>query len=231
MLATQTIPQTPAEDDGGHRRRRPAGGVRRQGRDPRDHQPDRHRRRRRPRDRVPRVRDPRAVDGRSHDDLQHVDRGRRPRGDGRSRRHDVRLPGGQAARAVGRRLGAGPRRLALAPHRRRRDVRRGGHDRRHRPPAARLVGHEPGPVGHDRRRRSRARLLRRRGEARRRPPRSGVHGARAGDADPRDPAGHRLHRLVHELTDRGPPPGGRRRRADAAWPRDSVRWWCPARSP
>ena len=177
------------------------------------------------------LRDPRAVDGRSHDDLQHVDRGRRPRGDGRSRRHDVRLPGGQAARAVGRRLGAGPRRLALPPHRRRRDVRRGGHDRRHRPPPARLVGDEPGPVGHDRRRRSRARLLRRRGEARRRPPRSGVHGARAGDdgsaTSGRTPSSSAPAR-THGSRISAWPPGSSR---DAAWPRDSVRWSCPARSP
>ena len=63
VLATDDAPDA-RQDDGDHRRRRPAGGVRRQGRDPRHHQADRHRRRSRPRDRVPRVRDPRAVDGR-----------------------------------------------------------------------------------------------------------------------------------------------------------------------
>ena len=132
VLATQTLPQTKAEHHGGHRRRRPAARVQRQGHHPRDHQPHRHRRRRRPRHRVPRLGDPRALDGGAHDDLQHVDRGRRTRRHGRARRHDVRLRRGPAARAEGRRLGGRARRLAHAAHRRRRHVRPRG--RRSTPP-------------------------------------------------------------------------------------------------
>ena len=55
-----------------------------------------------------------ALDGGPHDGLQHVDRGGRPRRDGRARRHDVRLPRRPAVRADGRRLGARARRLAHA---------------------------------------------------------------------------------------------------------------------
>ena len=58
----------------------------------------------------PVVRQP--VDGGPDDDLQHVDRGRRPRGHGRPRRHDVRLPGGASGRADGGRVGAGAGRVA-----------------------------------------------------------------------------------------------------------------------
>ena len=47
VLATQTLPQTPARHDGRHRRRRPARRRHRQGRHPRHHRPHRHRRRHR----------------------------------------------------------------------------------------------------------------------------------------------------------------------------------------
>ena len=46
-------------------------------------------------------RDRAAVDGGADDDLQHDDRGRRPRGDDRARRHHLRLHGGQARAAAG----------------------------------------------------------------------------------------------------------------------------------
>ena len=100
VLATQTLPQQPPEDDGGHRRGRPAARRHGQGHHPRSHRPDRHRRRHRPRHRVPRRGDPRPVDGRPHDGLQHVDRSRRPRRADRARRDHVRLPRRPAARAA-----------------------------------------------------------------------------------------------------------------------------------
>ena len=57
------------------------------------------------------------------------------------------------------------------------------------------LGHDPGPgrgrLGH------RARAHQRPGAAR-----AGVHGARARHPDARDPAGPRVHRLVHQLPDR-----------------------------
>ncbi len=113
-----------------------------------------------------------------------------------------------------------------------RDVRRRDHDRCRGAPAARLVGNEPGAVGHDRRRRPRARTRSTTTpKARGRAPSPRVHGARAGHADPRHPAGHDLHRLVHELADRGPPASPRRSSRVARWPTGSARWSCPARSP
>ena len=96
VLATQTLPQTPAAHDGDHRRRRAARRLDGQGRDPRHHRPHRHRWRHRPRRRVPRLGDPGALDGRPHDRVQHVDRGRRQGRADRPRRHDVRLPRGPA---------------------------------------------------------------------------------------------------------------------------------------
>ena len=106
--------------------------------------------------RVPRLRDPRALDGRAHDGLQHVDRGGSPRGAGRPRRHDLRLPRRSSARADGRGMGACARRLAIARHRRRRRVRPGGRPRRRDAAAVGHLGHEPRAVGHHRRRRARA---------------------------------------------------------------------------
>ena len=94
-------PADEAENHVRHRRRRAAGRRRGEGHHPGDHRAHRHERRRRPHRRVPRLRDPRALDGRPDDDLQHVDRGRRARGHGRARRHDVRLRRGSAPRAHG----------------------------------------------------------------------------------------------------------------------------------
>ena len=69
----------------------------REGPDPRHDRPDRDRRRSRARHRVRRPRDREALDGGPDDRLQHDDRGRRPRGHDRARRHDVRV-GRSAAR-------------------------------------------------------------------------------------------------------------------------------------
>ena len=68
-------------------------------------------------------------------------------GHGRARRHDVRLRRGTAARAEGRGLGVGARGLAHAADRRRRHVRRRGHDRRVDAAPVRRVGDEPRAVG------------------------------------------------------------------------------------
>ena len=62
----------------------------------------------------------RPLDGAAHDGLQHVDRGRRPRGHDRARRHDVRVGRGPPGRAGGLRRGVA--RVAHAAHRRRRDA-------------------------------------------------------------------------------------------------------------
>ena len=78
-----------------------------------------------------------------------------PRRADRARRHDVRVPRGPAVRTEGRGVGAGARRLAQARHRRRRDVRQGGRDRRGDAAPVRHVGHEPRAERHDRRRRAR----------------------------------------------------------------------------
>ena len=107
MLATQTLPQTrpgtmAVNVDGDAARRR-----HRQGHHPRHHRAHRHRRRHRPRHRVPRLGHPRPLDGGAHDGLQHVDRGRRPRRDGGTRRHDVRLPRGPALTRRAARRGSG----------------------------------------------------------------------------------------------------------------------------
>ena len=88
-----------------------------------------------------------------------------------------------------------------------------GRDRRRGARAAGDVGHEPGHGRADRRRRARPGRVRRRRRARRRRARARVHGARAGNADPRHRGRPRLHRLVHELADRGPARRGRGRRA------------------
>ena len=112
-----------AEVDGGDGGRRASDRLQREGHHPRDHQHDRHRRGHRPRDRVPGLRDPRALDGGQDDGLQHVDRRRSACGDGRARRHHLRVRRRQAARAEGRRLGTGGRPLAFARDRRRSGLR------------------------------------------------------------------------------------------------------------
>ena len=90
VLATQTLPQTPARHHGRHRRRRAARRASR----PRTSilaiiGTHRHRRRHRLDHRVPRLGHPGAVDGGPHDRLQHVDRGRRQ---GRAHRPRRRRP-------------------------------------------------------------------------------------------------------------------------------------------
>ena len=134
---------------------------------------------------------------------------------------DVRVPRGPSRRAEGADWERGARPLARAADRRRRRLRPRARDRRL---GARPAGH----VGHE----SRAWSCRSTAsspipadfddadDARRRRARARVHGARARDADPRDRGRPRLHRLVHELADRGP---ARRRRGRARAPRASVR--------
>ena len=187
-----------------------------QGPDPRHDRPDGRRRRGGPRGRIRRAGGRGAVHGGPHDDLQHDDRGRRARGHGRARRHDVRVGPGPAGRPSRRRLRRCRRALEAAAHRARRDVRQGARRRRRRDVAAGHVGHQPrhGRAGH--RARSRAK-----GRGRR--ARSGLHGARARHADEGDPPGPRVHRLVHQQPHRRParrrarrrgPTGRRRRRRD-----------------
>ena len=143
VLATQTLLQRRPKTYEVRVDGRLAPGVCSEGRDPRPDRADRRRRRDRPRLRVPRRGDPRPDDGTADDHLQHVDRGRRPGRPDRAGRHDVRVRGGPAARAAGRRLGRGGRALADAPDRRRRALRQLDHDRRDRPRADGHVRHEP----------------------------------------------------------------------------------------
>ena len=89
------------------------------------------------------------VDRRPADGVQHVDRGRRARRHGRTRRHHVRLSEGPALRAQGRRLGQGACALALAAVRRGCLFRPRGQPRRHRDRPDGDVGHEPGSRGAD----------------------------------------------------------------------------------
>ena len=83
-------------------------------------------------------------------------------GHDRPRRHDVRLPEGPAARAAGRRLGQGGRRLAGAAVRRRRRVRPRGEARRADARADDHLRHQPGHGHPDQQRRPRRRRTRRR---------------------------------------------------------------------
>ncbi len=118
------------QDHGDHGRGRAAPGRDGEGHHPRRHREDRHRRRPGLRARVPRQRHPLPLDGGPDDHLQHVDRGGRPRGHGRARRDDLRLPQGPSARSAGRRLGRRGRVLEDARDRRRRGLRRRGLPRR-----------------------------------------------------------------------------------------------------
>ena len=68
----------------------------------------------------------------------------------------------------------------------------------------RELGHEPRAVASRSTTPCPTPTLRRRRQARGGRPRARVHGSRARHADPRDPPRHDLHRLVHELADRGP---------------------------
>ena len=56
--------------------------------------------------------------------------------------------------------------------------------------------------------------------------RARLHGARGGHADRADQAGPRIHRLMHELTDRRPQSGSRDGRQAAVSPTASTRWSC-----
>ena len=96
---------------------------------------------------------------------------------------------------------------------------------------ARLVGHEPGPDDHDRRRRPVARRVRRPRRARVGEARARLHGPEGRHADPRHHGRHRVHRLVHELAHRGPARRGRRSPAAARCRPACARSSCPARSP
>ena len=232
VLATQTLPQAAPGHDGGHRRRRAARGRHRQGRRARRSSPasaPAAGSARSSSTAAPAIRG--ALDGGPHDGLQHVDRSRRARRHGRARRHDVRLPRGPPVRADRRGVGARARRVAGAPHRRRR--RRSTRKSRSTPRTLRpavTLGHEPRADGHHRRRRPRPR-------ARSPTPTErdaamhalALHGAEGGDTDPRHRRRHRVHRLVHELAHRGPARcrGGRARAGTCATA--CARSSCPAR--
>ncbi len=120
----------PAEDDGGHGRRRTARGRNAEGRHPRDHRQDRHRWRAGLHGRVPRQHVRADVHGRPHDRLQHEHRMGRPRRHGRTGRDHIRLPARASTRPHRRAVGCGGRVLDEPAHRRRRRVRRARHPRR-----------------------------------------------------------------------------------------------------
>ena len=134
-------------------------------------------------------------------------------GHGRARRHDVRLRRGPAARAARRGRGSARSRTGARcrPTTARRSTRRSTLDAAELRPYVTL-GDEPRADRHDRRAPCPTRGDRRRRQARGGRPRARVHGARARHADPRDPPRHDLHRLVHELADRGSARRGRGRR-------------------
>ena len=120
--------------------------------------------------------------------------------------------------------------LARAADRRRSDLRRGGRDRRRRPLADGHLGDDSRDGGRGRRlgpRPGRAGVARRsrvgRAGAR-------LHGAGAGHADDRDRPRPRLHRLLHQLQDRGPARGRRRGRGPQGRRHGARRWSSPAPS-
>ena len=213
MLATQTLLQARPKTMLDPVRRRAA--VRRdgEGHGARRDRPDRRRRRRRPRDRVRGPGDRGALDGGPDDGLQHVDRGGRARRDGRARRHDVRLPRGPPGRPAAPPGSARSTRGArCAPTRTRRSTAssrstsrrssrrsRGG---RTRAMVAPVDGVVPDPAGVRRPGRARG------GRARARATWASSRARRSQEIGDRP----RLHRLVHELADRGPARrrGGRR---------------------
>ena len=108
------------------------------------------------------------------------------------------------------RLRRGRRGLALAKDRRRRKLRHRHHPRRRRDPPARDVGHEPRSGDPDRWSHPRPfgvpRLRRARGGR----ARASLHGPSRRHCDRRRAGRHRVHRLVHEQQDRGPPTGRER---------------------
>ena len=131
---------------------------------------------------------------------------------------------GRPTGAAGGRVGARARPLALARLRSRRDVR---HARRRRRGGARSAGDVGNEPGHGRSRhghRARPRRLRRSRRPCGRRARARVHGASAGRADRGHRDRPRLHRLLHELADRGSPRRGRdRRRPEGRYRRDGAR--------
>ena len=93
-------------------------------------------------DRVRRPGDRGALDGGPDDGLQHDDRGRRPRGHGRARRHDLRVGRGPRRRAGAPTPSRRVARAAAPTRARRFDTR--GRGRRLRALAAGDLGHHPG---------------------------------------------------------------------------------------
>ena len=217
VLATQTLVQKKPEDDADQRRRRAAGRLHRQGRDPRHHRQDRHRRRHRLRGRVCRQRHPRPVDGRPDDRLQHVDRGRCPRRADRARtrrpsttsragRWRPRAPTGSWPSAGG--APCPPTRVRVYDTEIRLDaatiepqVTWGTSPQDVVP----ITGAVPDPKAADQR-----------GPPPRHGALAGIYGPEARHADGAGQGRHRVHRLLHQRPDRG---SARRRQA---WSRAST---------
>ena len=149
---------------------------------------------------------------------------------GRPRRHHVRLPAGPPARADGRGVGRGARRLAHAAHRRRRRLRQGGRARRRHARAPRVRG-APTPPRSSTIDGARARprpASPTRGQRGRRPG-ARLHGPHGRHADARHRRRHRVHRVVHQRPHRGPAGRRRRGRGPHASHRRCGPWSCPAR--
>ena len=198
-----------AEDDADPLLRRARRRRHRQGPDPGDDRPPRHRRHGRPRGRVRRPGDRGALDGGPDDDLQHDDRGRRPRRDDRPRRDHLRV-GARAAPAAPEDFDAAVERWRELPTDEGAELRHRGRDRRRRDLADGHLGDDP---GHGRR------------GHRPVPDRRAIEVPADREAaeralaymalEPGTPmseirARPRLHRLLHQLADRGPARGGRR---------------------
>ena len=121
--------------------------------------------------------------------------------------------------------------LAGAAHGRRGRVRCRGRHQRGRDLADGHLGHDAGDGGAGDRRRAGPGEVGRR--ARR--PRGGaacprLHGAPGGDPDAGHPARSRVHRVVHQLADRGPTRGGAPRRRAGGWRTPCGRWSSPGPS-
>ena len=200
-----------------------------EGPDPGDDRPPRHRRHDRLRGRVRRAGDRGALDAGPDDDLQHDDRGRRPGRDDRPRRDHLRVgqgpPGG--ARPTSTPRSARWRELPTEPGASFDtevevdavgDLADGhlghqpGHGRRGHRPRPRPGG--DGLAGRPRSGRARPRL----------------HGPGGRHADDRGRPRTGLHRLLHQLADRGPARGGGDRRRPQGRRPASARWSSPAPS-
>ena len=203
-------------------------GRHRQGHHPGRDRAHRHRRRHRPRHRVPRLGDPRAVDGRAHDRLQHVDRGGRARGHDRARRHDVRVPGGPAARAA--RARRGTRRSRAGGSCRPTTARRSTATMTLDAADARADDHLRHQPGHGHPDHARADPARRPNADARASKALRVHGPRAGRAAAGPQGRRRVHRQLHQLAHLRPARGGRRAARGARSPTACACWWCRARS-